>query len=261
MSLSKLMKVYSVQLNTVWENKPATYERTNKLVLEAAPIPGSLIVLPETFSTGFSTNLAATAQGPSLEDETFLSALAVKTKCTVMAGIVSRVNERQGRNESITFGPDGKLVARYGKIHPFSMGGETEVHQSGTEIVTFGLNGFTVAPFVCYDLRFPEIFRCAVDKGANFFVVIANWPVKRDQHWLTLLQARAIENLAYVVGVNRCGKDPDFFYSGRSVVVDPHGVIISDAGSDEHVITTEIDLDTVENWRHDFPPLRDRHWK
>jgi omega-amidase len=85
--------------------------------------------------------------------------------------------------------------------------------------------------------------------------------VKRDQHWLTLLQARAIENLAYVVGVNRCGKDPDFFYSGRSVVVDPHGVIISDAGSAEHVITTELDLDTVENWRRDFPPLRDRHWK
>jgi len=254
------MKVYSVQLNTVWENKPATYEHASKLVLQAEPLPGSLIVLPETFSTGFSTNLAATAQGPALEDETFLSALTLKTKCTVMAGIVSRLSPQKGRNESVTFGPDGKLVARYGKIHPFSLGGETEVHQSGTEIVTFPLNGFNVAPFVCYDLRFPEIFRSAMDKGADLIVVIANWPVKRDRHWLTLLQARAIENLAYVVGVNRCGSDPQFYYSGRSVVVDPHGTIISDAGSEERVVTTEIDLELLQNWRRDFPALRDKHW-
>lgn len=255
------MKVYSVQLNTVWENKEATYERTRQLVFDAAPVHGSLIVLPETFSTGFSTNLPVTAQGPDLEDEKFLSTLARETKCNITAGIVSRLTPQKGRNESVTFGPDGRLIARYGKIHPFSMGGELEVHQQGTEIVTFELNGFTVAPFVCYDLRFPEIFRSAVDRGANLFVVIANWPVKRDRHWLTLLQARAIENLAYVVGVNRCGIDPHFFYSGRSVVVDPHGIIIADAGGEEHVTVTELDLDLVQNWRRDFPPLRDKHWK
>ncbi|HEY1169748.1 MAG TPA: carbon-nitrogen family hydrolase [Verrucomicrobiae bacterium] len=255
------MKVYSVQLNTVWENKPATYERARKLVLDAQPVAGSLIVLPETFSTGFSCNLPVTAQSGEREDEAFLSQLAQETKCTITAGIVSRINPQKGCNESVTFGTDGKLVARYRKIHPFSMGGELDVHQPGTEIVTFELNGFTVAPFVCYDLRFPEIFRSALDKGVNLFVVIANWPVKRDRHWTTLLQARAIENLAYVVGVNRCGTDPNFFYSGRSLVVDPHGIIISDAGGEERVVTTEIDLDLVQNWRRDFPPLRDRHWK
>lgn len=255
------MKVYSVQLNTVWENKPATYERTSKLVLDASPVPDSLIVLPETFSTGFSTNLTVTAQGQRLEDEAFLSDLAQKTRCHVLAGIVSRIAPDKGRNESVAFGPDGKLVARYDKIHPFSMGGELEVHQPGSEIITYPLNGFTVAPFICYDLRFPEIFRSAVDAGANLFVVIANWPVKRDRHWLTLLQARAIENLAYVVGVNRCGSDPQFYYSGRSVVVDPHGIVISDAGGEERVVCTELDLNLVQNWRRDFPPLRDKHWK
>lgn len=255
------MRIYSVQLDSVWENKAASYERASRLVLEAQPQPGSLIVLPETFSTGFSTNLSITAQGDPAEDDAFLSALARETKCTVLGGVVSRLSASKGRNESVTFNPDGSLLARYGKIHPFSMCGELDVHQPGTEIVTFKLNGFTVAPFVCYDLRFPEIFRSALDQGANLFVVIANWPVKRDQHWLTLLKARAIENLAYFVGVNRCGKDPQFFYSGHSVVVDPHGIIISDAGGEERVVATQVDLDLVEGWRRDFPPLRDRHWQ
>jgi predicted amidohydrolase len=255
------MHIYSVQLNTVWENKPATYERARRLILEAQPLPGSLIVLPETFSTGFSTHLEITAQGSSAEDDEFLSALAKETRCTVLGGVVSRISANKGRNESVTFNPDGSLLGRYGKIHPFSMGGELEVHEPGTEIVTFKVNGFTVAPFVCYDLRFPEIFRSAVDKGANLFIVIANWPVKRDQHWLTLLQARAIENLAYVVGVNRTGTDPNFYYSGRSIVVNPHGIIIADAGGEERVVVTEVDLALVNEWRQNFPPLRDRHWR
>jgi omega-amidase len=255
------MRVYSVQLDSVWENKPASYERARQLVLAAQPLAGSLIVLPETFSTGFSTNLSITAQSENAEDDAFLSALARETKCTVMGGVVSRLNAVKGRNESVTFNPDGSLLARYAKIHPFSMCGELEVHQPGTEIVTFKLNGFTVAPFVCYDLRFPEIFRSALDQGANLFVVIANWPVKRDQHWLTLLQARAIENLAYFVGVNRSGTDPNFFYSGRSVVVNPHGIIIGDAGGEERVLVSEVDLDLVEGWRQNFPPVRDRHWR
>ncbi|MCD6049388.1 MAG: hypothetical protein K0Q55_791, partial [Verrucomicrobia bacterium] len=134
------MKVYSVQLNTVWENKPATYERARKLVLEAAPVAGSLIVLPETFSTGFSTNLPVTAQGAELEDEKFLADLARETTCTVTAGIVSRISSRKGQNEAVTFSPEGTLVSRYRKIHPFSAGGELDVHQPGTEIVTFELN-------------------------------------------------------------------------------------------------------------------------
>ena len=90
------------------------------------------------------------------------------------------------------------------------------------EVVVFAAHGFHVAPFVCYDLRFPEIFRAAAMRGANLFVVIALWPVKRQQHWLTLLQARAIENQAFVVGVNRVGTEPQFHYAGRSVVIDPH---------------------------------------
>ena len=118
-----------------------------------------------------------------------------------------------------------------------------------------------VVPFICYDLRFPEIFRTAVRQGAEMFVVIANWPNRREMHWVRLLEARAIENLAYVVGVNRTGKDPKLVYSGRTMIIDPHGTILVEAGDLEGVIAADIDPAAVRNWRRDFPALRDMHWK
>jgi predicted amidohydrolase len=117
------------------------------------------------------------------------------------------------------------------------------------------------APFICYDLRFPEVFRAAARRGAEIFLVIANWPDRREQHWVTLLQARAIENLAYVVGVNRSGRDPEHVYPGRSMIIDPHGKILADAGGGEAVISAEIDPAEVRNWRRDFPALADMHWR
>ncbi|HTL28529.1 MAG TPA: nitrilase-related carbon-nitrogen hydrolase, partial [Tepidisphaeraceae bacterium] len=116
---------------------------------------------------------------------------------------------------------------------------------------------FTVAPFVCYDLRFPEIFRRAVRKGATLMTVIANWPEARINHWLTLLQARAIENQCYVIGINRCGFDPQLRYPGRSVVVDPHGVIIADAGHQQRVLIADLDPKLVETTRTKLPFLSD----
>jgi len=123
---------------------------------------------------------------------------------------------------------------------------------------TFNLGAAVVAPFVCYDLRFPEVFRVASAAGANLMVVIANWPSKRIQHWVTLLQARAIENLSYVIGVNRTGNDPTLEYSGRSVIVDYMGEILADAGSDECVISADLDFEELNRWREGFPALRDR---
>jgi len=123
--------------------------------------------------------------------------------------------------------------------------------------VSFPWAGLRIAPFICYDLRFPEHFRSAAGEGADMFVVIANWPVARIHHWLTLLQARAIENQAAVVGVNRCGTDPRFTYNGRSVVVSPHGHIVADAGEREHIVTATIDPGEIRAWRREFPALAD----
>ena len=256
-----MMRVAAVQLDIAWEDKPANFSRVRALLADTPPAPGSLIVLPEMFACGFSMNLAVTRQGDTQEDESFLADLAREYRSFVTGGVVSRADQDRGRNESVTFSPTGELLARYAKIHPFSLGGEAQGHEAGREIVTFDCAGFVAAPFVCYDLRFPEIFRAAAHRGANLFIVIALWPVKRQQHWLTLLQARAIENQACVIGVNRVGNEPQFAYAGRSVIVDPHGVIIADAGEQERVLDATLDLAAVEAWRRDFPALRDAHWK
>jgi omega-amidase len=255
------MHVHLVQFDLAWEDKAANFGKVCSLLELNRPQPGSLVVLPEMFATGFSLNLSATVQAPTHEDDAFLSGLARDHNCSVMGGVVSpaegQTEAEMGWNESVTFGPDGAQLARYAKMQPFSLGGESQCHRAGSEIVTFPWAGFTVAPLVCYDLRFPEHFRSAVKKGANLMVVIASWPVKRYHHWLTLLQARAIENLAYVIGVNRTGSDPNLKYNGRSVVVSPHGHIIADAGEGEGVLSARLDLADLLAWREQFPALED----
>jgi predicted amidohydrolase len=117
---------------------------------------------------------------------------------------------------------------------------------------------FAVAPFICYDLRFPELFRAALDHGADLMVVIANWPIARVDHWTTLLKARAIENQCYVLGVNRCGHDPSFIYPGKSAVFDPQGRCLAEAGAAAEIISATLDANLVRDWRRAFPALRDR---
>lgn len=253
------MHVHLVQFDPAWEDKAANHGKIRSLLDVNRPVPGSLVVLPEMFATGFSLNLAATAQTSRLEDEAFLAELAHDHACYVMGGVVSPADAADGRarNLSVTFAPDGARLACYTKLQPFSFGGESQCHIPGAEVVTFPWAGFTVAPLVCYDLRFPEHFRTAAKKGANLMAVIASWPVKRYHHWLTLLQARAIENLAYVIGVNRTGSDPNLKYNGRSIVVSPHGHIIADAGEGEGVVTARLDLSDVTAWREQFPALKD----
>ena len=251
------MNVAAVQFDIAWEDRAANFARVRDLLGASSPAAGSLIVLPEMFASGFSMNLPVTRQTDAREDEMFLAGLAREHQSFVTGGVVSPLEDGRGRNDSVTFSPEGELLARYTKIHPFSLGGEAEGHEAGRDITAFECAGFTVTPFVCYDLRFPEIFRDAARRGANLFVVIALWPVKRQHHWLTLLQARAIENQAYVVGVNRVGSEPQFTYAGRSVVVDPHGIVVADAGEQERVLRAALDLATVESWRRDFPALRD----
>lgn len=251
------MNLIAVQLDCVWEDKSRNFARVLELLAAEPPVPGSLVVLPEMFSTGFSYNVTVTCQTTAREDESFLARLADEFEVTVLGGAVSRYAAGRVHNEAVAFGPDGSLLARYAKQRLFSPGGETAVHSAGDATVTFPWNGFTVAPLVCYDLRFPELFRQAVAQGADLLAVIAAWPARRERHWLTLLQARAIENQAYVVGVNRVGQDPQATYSGRSVVVDPHGIIIADAGQRETLVTARVHPKVVAEWRRDFPALRD----
>jgi predicted amidohydrolase len=156
------------------------------------------------------------------------------------------------------FSPEGELIAFYAKMRPFTLGGEADHYAAGTHPVVFKWGDCSVSPFICYDLRFPEIFReAAAAHQPELFAVIANYPDKRIHHWVRLLQARAIENQAYVVGVNRVGTDPFYNYTGRSVIVDPHGEILADAGQRECLIQVKVDLATLRQYRAGLPFLDD----
>ena len=246
------------QLDIAWEDKAESHRRAAALLEQARPPKGALVVLPEMFSTGFSMNVDATAEGNERPSERFLTDTARRLEACALGGVVTR--ERPGvlgLNQAVAFGPDGSELARYAKIHPFSFAGEDRRFARGRDVVTFAWGGFTVAPFVCYDLRFPEVFRVAALRGATVLVVIANWPAPREAHWLALLAARAIENQAYVVGVNRCGRDPHAVYSGRSRIVDPRGRILAEAGEGEETIVADLDLEAVQAYRREFPVLAD----
>jgi predicted amidohydrolase len=251
------MHVAGVQLDIVWEDKVANHAKVRALVAAAKLPRGSLVVLPEMFATGFSMNVAGIAEDPGGMTEAFLAALAMEQGVQVCGGVVTRAPDGRGLNQSVTVGPDGAVVARYSKIHPFSYAGETNHYAPGTETLVARWGEASVAPFVCYDLRFPEIFRNAVKKGAQLLTVIANWPEPREAHWLALLKARAIENQAFVVGVNRCGKDPKLAYSGRGQIIDPRGNVLADGGNREGVFSAEVDLSALVAYRKDFPALQD----
>ncbi len=251
------MNVICVQLDCVWENKQANHDKVSRLLDTAQPKKDSLVVLPEMFASGFSMNAAAITDSATNESYNFLSSTAKNYGVYLMAGIVTTDASGKGRNECVTFAPDGHELARYCKLHPFTLGGELDSYVKGEAVTTFKCQGFVVAPFICYDLRFPEIFRVATLRGANLITVMASWPATRHHHWVKLLHARAIENQAYVIGVNRCGWDPKAEHAGGSMIIDPQGNLLAEAGNSEGVISAEINLSDLLSYREKLPFLND----
>ncbi|HVF26646.1 MAG TPA: carbon-nitrogen family hydrolase [Pyrinomonadaceae bacterium] len=251
------MNVLCCQLDIVWEDKTANHLKVEALLEQSAPPEDTLVILPEMFATGFSMNVNAITDSSSRETESFLSQTAARHKVFVLGGTVNSDAAGRGRNECVVFSPQGTEVARYCKLHPFTFGGEAQHYAAGSGVQIFRVGEFTGATFICYDLRFPEIFRAAVRRGANLFTVIANWPSTRIDHWTTLLKARAIENQAYVVGVNRCGDDPHLSYPGRSVIFDPRGRVVVEADAREGAMGADLDLQALTDYRRELPFLKD----
>ena len=251
------MQVIGLQIDSVWENKAASHDKVLSLLDKAKPQSGALVVLPEMFATGFSMNVSAIHDEERVTQD-FLSKLAAERKIHLLGGVVmlDRTTGR-GRNEAVLYSSEGRELARYCKLQPFTLGGESDHYVPGDRICISEVGEFKMATFICYDLRFPEHFRAAATQGANLIVVIASWPNTRIDHWVTLLKARAIENQAYVVGVNRCGNDPKHYHSGRSFMYDPHGNAMADAGSEEGWIDAQIELEPLLDWRRSFPALID----
>lgn len=252
------MNVIAIQFDIAWENKAANFRKVRDLVDQAKPARDSLVVLPEMFATGFTMNTKAMAEDYGGETELFLSDCSKSFGIWMIAGAAMRNQKGACRNKSLVFSPEGKLHAYYSKMHPFTLGGESDHYAPGKEPIVFSWRDCAVSPFVCYDLRFPEIFRQAATQARpHLYTVIANWPDKRIHHWVRLLQARAIENQAYVLGVNRIGRDPYYNHPGRSMLVDFNGEIVVDADDKETAIHGSLDLATLAKYRTGLPFLDD----
>jgi predicted amidohydrolase len=251
------MKIYGLQTDISWEDKSANFDKVRRLLDAAQPERGSLVVLPEMFATGFSMKVERIAEEREGETAAFLSRTAKECGVYLLGGFATAGPEGKGLNEAAVMSPEGREIARYCKMHPFSYGGEARHYLGGERPRLFDWQGIRVAPFICYDLRFPEVFRSAALDGAQLYAVIANWPQAREHHWRTLLQARAIENQACVIGVNRVGHDPKIAYSGGSLIVGPRGEILADGGSAEGVLSADIDKEDLLRYRAEFPALAD----
>lgn len=253
------MKISLVQRPIVWEEPRTNFSEIEDLLDAEPPEEGSLVVLAEMFSTGFSFALDKVGEPEHGISSEFLRHLSMKFgTCTVGSFPHRQAGKEKGLNRLMAYFPDGTLAAYYDKIHPFSYGKEADYYVGGTRLPLFEFQGWNICPTVCYDLRFPELYRRAtVQGGADMFLCIANWPTPRREHWNTLLRARAIENQSVMVAVNRVGSDPLNGYSGDSAVIDAKGSELLYMADSNRVGTVEVCHQSLQEWRRKFPALAD----
>ena len=250
------MKVALVQTDIIWNDPVANIQRCQLLAERAIKGGAELLIFPEMFTCGFSKPTGELAQKSYEMGAQFLTQLAVQHGVHAIGSLPQPVSPSKTYNTALVSKPDG-IVEHYHKIHLFSNGGEGEVYAAGTSTLTTSINDIRCSVFICYDLRFPIPFHQLAEK-TDLFVVIANWPTPRREHWLTLLRARAIENQAFVAGVNRTGTDPGLAYSGDSVLFAPDGTQLTELTTEEGVIMCEVDAGRVTEWRKSFSAVRDR---
>lgn len=251
------VRVAGVQCDIVWETPQANFDRIAPWVEAAAGCGARLVVLPEMFSYGFSMATDRISEPPDGPSTLFLRRMA-ETHGVWMVGSLPERPEGAERpaNTLVLAGPEGE-ISRYRKIHPFSFAGEDQHYTAGDHLVTVAVEGLRITLFVCYDLRFADEF-WATAQDTDAYIVAANWPDARRHHWTTLLAARAIENQAYVVGVNRVGEGGGLRYLGDSRIVDPGGEVLASAAGEETLVLADLDPATVQLVRERLPFLQDR---
>ncbi len=250
-----MLRTALVQLDIAWEDPATNHERAGVLLAQAAAAGARLAILPEMFATGFSMQGENVAEEPGGPTGLWLQKTAAELGLWIVAG-VAETGTPLPRNTAHVVSPRGEVV-RYAKIHPFSYADEDKHYTGGDRVVTLAIEGVRVTPLICYDLRFPEPFRLAPHE-TDLYVVIANWPERRRTHWQTLLRARAIENLAYVAGVNRVGDGDGYHYCGDSALVSPWGETLAGGSENETVLVADVKAAVVRDARAKFPALRDR---
>tara|TARA_Y100000768_G_scaffold380753_2_gene358338 strand:+ start:4781 stop:5545 length:765 start_codon:yes stop_codon:yes gene_type:complete len=250
------LRVAAVQHDIVWEDPETNFQKLMPQITEAANEGGQLVVLSEMFSTGFTMNSAKCAEALDGASHQFLVDQAAEHQIWITGSVPMRWEDGIAYNTLNLVAPNGDTY-RYKKIHPFSFSAEPENYGAGSEFLQVDIEGTRTTFFICYDLRFADEF-WQTAHSTDLFVIPANWPAGRRIHWQTLLQARAIENQAYVLGVNRVGDGDGLSYSGDSALIDPWGEMIVSGTSDESLLVADVDVEVVKQTRTSFPVFQDR---
>ncbi|MDN3261800.1 carbon-nitrogen family hydrolase [Streptomyces sp. CSDS2] len=244
------------------EREPVDSRRRRLAALVREQSGADLVVLPELWTTGAFAYEEFGREAEPLEGPTY----EVMAKAASDAGVwlhAGSIPERDPEgplyNTSLVFSPSGELAAAYRKIHRFGFDkGEAVLMGAGRDLVTVRLPDTTLGLATCYDLRFPELFRALADAGAETLVIPAGWPERRRAHWTLLAQARAVENQAFVLACGTAGTHAGVPQAGHSIVVDPWGEVLAEAGPGEEVLTVDIDPAKPAVTREQFPALKDR---
>jgi predicted amidohydrolase len=249
------MHISLYQFNPIWEDKHHNQEKILKF-LENSIIDTDVIIFPEMTLTGFTMRSKKFGESTSGEIINFFQSIAKAKKIHIFAGFIEAENGKYF-NTLIHLNRNGDIAAKYQKIHPFSYSGENRHYYPGKEPIITLIGEIKIGLSICYDLRFPELFRYYGKEHVEAIINIANWPVQRIEHWRHLLKARAIENLCFMIGVNRVGRDKGNEYNGQSSVFGPMGENLLQINNVEILETIDINLEEVNTTRNNFPFLDD----
>ncbi len=248
------LKLALVQPDIIWEDINANLEAFSRKLEDIAD-KIDVVILPELFSTGFTMRSRELAEGMEGRAVSWMKKMSAKYRCVLAGSLI--INEKKTYfNRFIWMEPGGRAIT-YDKRHLFRMSGEDQHYTQGEENVTVEINTFRVRPQICYDLRFPVWSRNCQEY--DVLIYVANWPAARRDIWISLLKARAIENQAYVIGVNRVGKDGmGIVYSGDSLACNAKGQIIASfPAKQEGIQVIQLSLKELQDFKHKFPVWKD----
>lgn len=254
--LMETLKITIFQAYIFWENAEKNLQNL-ELRLSNLKEKTDLILLPEMFNTGFTTNVNKCAEAMDGQTIRWMYSISKKFDC-VVAGTLIIEEKGNYYNRFVWMSPDGSYV-HYDKRHLFGLGKEQENNYftAGNSRIILKLKGWKICPMICYDLRFP-VWSRNTDEGYDLLVYTANWPDIRSAHWRALIPARAIENSAFVIGVNRVGHDGnEIYYSGGSMCISPVGDVVYYKPEDEDLYTFTLSPEVLINARKNFPFLKD----
>lgn len=245
------LNVCLLQQALIWEDQRANLNKFEAL-METIPPQTDIIVLPEAFNLGFTMQPEKFATNPEITMLPKLRDWAKKLNAAIACSAMVMEDERYF-NRFYWVNPNGE-ISYYNKAHLFRMGEEQQHYEKGNNRIIIEYKGWRIAPFVCYDLRFPVWLRRTEEYNYDLMILVANWPERRSNHWKILNQARAIENQCWLLALNRVGNDGNgIYHSGDSMVVSPLGEIVWTLKDEEAVYSTELNFETVENYRNVFP--------